>query len=121
MQSKTEMNINNGGVGIRSHLLSSPIVQEAKGRKRFHAWILVLLLATLCVALVVSTSSSSANNDKSAGDGGNLTRQQEAKEPRELAAFRESVGGPVKPVIVELKDEPGVLRKVALEQKGRAM
>jgi hypothetical protein len=107
MQTKTEMNIN-GEIGIRSHLLSS-------------TWLLLLALITIGFALVVGTSNSSASNDQNASDTGNAKRQHELKEPPELVAFRESVGGAVKPVIVELKDEPGVLRKVALEQKGRAM
>jgi hypothetical protein len=121
MQTKTEMNVNSREVGIRSHLLRSGIVREVK-RRKIHIWLFALLLTTICfAALVFSTTISFATNDKSAGDRGIASRQQEAKEPRELAAFRDSVGGPIKPVIVELKDEPGVLRKVGLEQKGRAM
>ena len=42
-------------------------------------------------------------------------------EPADLAAFRASVGGSITPMIVELRDEPGVLRKVAEEQQGRTM
>jgi hypothetical protein len=40
-------------------------------------------------------------------------------EPADLEAFRQSVGGDVRPMIVELKAEPTVLRKVAAEREGR--
>jgi hypothetical protein len=43
------------------------------------------------------------------------------QEPADVASFRLSVGGSIKPVIVELKDEPGVLRKYSLERKGLKM
>jgi len=42
-------------------------------------------------------------------------------EAPDVVAFRESVGGSVTPVIVELKDEPGALRKVAAEKEGGTM
>jgi hypothetical protein len=44
-----------------------------------------------------------------------------AKEPADLEAFRLAVGGEVKPMIVELKAEPGVLRKVAAEKTGQTV
>src|SRR3712207_6792334 len=38
-----------------------------------------------------------------------------------VEAFRQSVGGDVTPVMVELKEEPGALKKVAAEREGRVM
>lgn len=42
-------------------------------------------------------------------------------EPPALARFREAVGGSVVPVIVELRDTPGALLKVAAREQGREM
>ena len=44
-----------------------------------------------------------------------------AGEPASVAAFRQAVGGSIKPLIVELKGEPGVLRKVASDRAGKPM
>ena len=42
-------------------------------------------------------------------------------EPPEVATFRQSVGGAIIPLVIELKAEPGVLRKVAAEREGQTM
>lgn len=92
-------------------------------RIRFSTRLFALFFTTICVAvLVFTTTISSANTDMGAARSTTASGQDACptcpKEPADVAAFRESVGGSIKPVIVELKDEPGVLRKVALEQKG---
>ena len=46
---------------------------------------------------------------------------QAAAEPAALTAFRQAVDGAIRPVIVELKEQPTVLRKVAAEKTGRLM
>ena len=126
MQTQIERNISSEEVG-RSRLLRRMSLRESQRRKRFPAWSIALSLTTICfAALVFSTTTSSATTDKDSGDRGIAASQQEAcpncpKESRDVAAFRESVGGSIKPVIIELKDEPGALRKVALEKRGRAM
>lgn len=121
MQTKAETKINIREISLRSHLLKRVIVRDVK-RERFPAWPFALLLTAICfAALVFGTTISSATTDQDGDRGSIAARQQEGKEPRDVAAFRESVGGSIEPVIIELKDEPGVLRKVALEQKGRTM
>jgi len=46
---------------------------------------------------------------------------QALAEPGDVAAFRQSVGGDITAVIVELKDEPGAVRNAALEQTGQTL
>jgi hypothetical protein len=42
-------------------------------------------------------------------------------EAQDVAAFRQAVGGSITPLIIELKGEPGVLRKLAAEKKGEPL
>ena len=48
-------------------------------------------------------------------------QKQLANEPPDVAAFRQSVGGSITPLIIELKGEPGVIRKVNAEQQGQSV
>ncbi|HEX8490775.1 MAG TPA: hypothetical protein VF626_07145, partial [Chthoniobacterales bacterium] len=50
-----------------------------------------------------------------------LAQEPFREEAPDVAAFRQSVGGSITPVIVELHGEPGVLRKIAAEKKGQVM
>ena len=46
---------------------------------------------------------------------------QSVAEPADVAAFRQSVGGDITAVIVELKGEPGAVRNAGLGQTGQAL
>ena len=75
--------------------------------------------AISCVALLLS-------GPPAAGENGLLSAAAAVDgtgriEPAEVAAFRQSVGGSITPLVIELKGEPGVLRKVAAEREGNTM
>ncbi|HEX8844674.1 MAG TPA: S8 family serine peptidase [Pyrinomonadaceae bacterium] len=97
-------------------------------KPRSHRTLLLLSLFTaLCfVALVFGvTPSSQAISDKGVNPKSSaptVGQQTEAPdEQADLAAFRKSVGGEITPVIIELRGEPGVIRKVASEQSGQKL
>lgn len=70
---------------------------------------LALLLALLCfAALTLGTSGASA-------------AQTVWDETPEVAAFRQSVGGSITPVLVELKRAPAVVHRVTAEQAGETV
>ena len=83
------------------------------------------LIAVFCFAALVlsATRSSHAVGTKTvhANSGGQAQACPTCpKETSEVAEFRKSAGA-IRAVIVELQDEPGVVHKVGLEQRGRAM
>src|SRR5687767_2105869 len=84
---------------------------------------LAVLLFAFCCAVILagSTQPSAANSSSSVAGVGSSMQKGAAGEPADVQAFRASVGGDLTPVIVELKGEPGVLRKVAAEEKGQRM
>lgn len=84
-----------------------------KGRRAF-GLLLTLLAAISLAALAVGVRPSEA---ASAGPQNNALAPAE---PPDLANFRQSVGGDVRPVLVELRQTPGVLRRLSLENLGRA-
>jgi hypothetical protein len=71
------------------------------------------------VGLLLAQTSSSQDTEGEKGSAPASKSASSAAEPADLAAFRQSVGGDVQPMIVELKAEPTVLRKVAAEREGR--
>jgi hypothetical protein len=102
--------------------------------RRTFALTRALALAALCAAaLALGTTRPStaglngrgAESPSAQVSGAKAsTAAQDAQAPRnepEVARFRESVGGRITPVIVELRGEPGVFRKVAAELKGERM
>jgi hypothetical protein len=84
---------------------------------------LALFLCSISfVALAFAQSSGSRGADASAADNPIGTEERTTgDESPEVAAFRKSVGGSITPVIVELKGEPGVIRKVNLEERGESV
>src|SRR5688572_19713091 len=84
---------------------------------------LAVLLFAFCCAVILagSTQPSAANSSSSVAGVGSSTQKSAASEPADVSAFRASVGGDLTAVIVELKGEPGVLRKVAAGEKGQRM
>ena len=78
-----------------------------------------LLFIALCVAglLFMPVSSMKATGVSQPG----YTAAAITDEPPQVAAFRESVGGSITPLIIELKREPAVLRKVAADQRGEPL
>ncbi len=83
----------------------------------------MLCFIALAFGITSSTQATSDNGDKQ--DAAAVTTSQEKNtepsEPTDVAAFRQSVGGEITPVIIELRDEPGVVRKAAAEREGRRM
>jgi hypothetical protein len=79
--------------------------------------------AFCCVGLIFSSTLRSQASAEKALPPASSDEQKAAaaKEPADLEAFRASVGGDIKAVIIELKEEPGVLRKVASEKAGQAV
>ena len=79
----------------------------------------LILLALGFVTLVfTATTSSRATAQNAIAAGGAPSADLEALG---LSAFRQAIGGSVTPMVIELKGEPGVMRKVAAEQKGQAL
>jgi hypothetical protein len=72
--------------------------------------------ASVCAALVFTPLASLRAVDAKQ-DGSNVVNAP--NESARLDAFRQSVGGSITPLIVELKGDPVVLRKVAEEKAGR--
>ena len=92
------------------------IPSKTSSRRRSLA--LALLIASLgMVGLVFSPIGAS---QATAQTGANSSAAP-ADEPAHVAAFRQSVGGSITPLIIELKGEPGVLRKVAAEKEGTVL
>jgi hypothetical protein len=87
---------------------------SALPRTARHALSLVLFLCTiLCVAFAFAGSA--------ARDTSTNTENRTAGEPEDVAKFRESVGGSITPLVIELKGDPAVIRKVAAENAGGTM
>jgi Subtilase family len=77
---------------------------------------LALFVVAFCLfAFLLRAQTSSKAAVAVAPAVGNQTVPGEAPD---VAAFRQSVGGSITPLIIELKGEPGVLRKLAAEKKG---
>ncbi|MBA2733026.1 MAG: protease inhibitor I9 family protein, partial [Acidobacteria bacterium] len=96
--------------------------------RRHHTFLLALLFTVLSlIALafgVTSPSQATIGQDselKATPSAASQEKSTPPSDPADLVAFRESVGGDIKAVIVELSGEPGVLRKVAAEKEGRRM
>lgn len=88
----------------------------------------LLLFAICCVMLFASgTRPSEANGTGKASPAASVVsgaarapQADDTDEPPDVSAFRASVGD-ITAVIVELRGEPGVLRKVNAEKEGRRM
>ncbi|HEX8678971.1 MAG TPA: S8 family serine peptidase, partial [Chthoniobacterales bacterium] len=78
----------------------------------------LFLLAACAIALIFAPISSLRAVDAKQ-DGASVVNAPD--ETARLDAFRQAAGGSITPLIVELKEEPGVLRKVAAEKSGQAM
>ncbi|HYY57879.1 MAG TPA: S8 family serine peptidase, partial [Pyrinomonadaceae bacterium] len=96
--------------------------------RRHYTFSLVLLFTAICLialAFGVTSSSQAVSRNGDEQDAAAVTTSQEKttapSEPADVAAFRQSVGGEITPVIIELRDEPGVVRKAAAEREGRQM
>lgn len=90
---------------------------SANSRSARRIFSLALFFIAFCfVALLFSANPSPQATAPAA-----LPEQAPADEPADVAAFRQSAGGSIAPLIIELKDEPGVLRKVAAEKAGKTM
>jgi hypothetical protein len=77
---------------------------------------LALFAVAFCLfAFLLRAQTSSKMAVAGAPAAGNQTVPGEAPD---VAAFRRAVGGSITPLIIELKGEPGVLRKIAAEKKG---
>jgi hypothetical protein len=82
----------------------------------------MLLLAAFCLTALVfsATRRSTATRQEPAKAAANAQTAGSAQsEPADVAAFRKLAGGEITPVIIELRGEPGVLRKVAAEREGQ--
>ncbi|HSH39645.1 MAG TPA: Calx-beta domain-containing protein [Chthoniobacterales bacterium] len=77
-----------------------------------------LLSGALCFLLLIS---SGAFAPPAGAQNGSAPAAVNGAEPADLAAFRQAVGGSITPLIVELKQQPAVLRKVAAEKVGEEM
>src|SRR6185436_1408075 len=104
--------------------------KPAKSGRRFRLAVLLLTISIAVAALFVSVTPSSGAGSpggrekattKLPGIAHKGQSPQDLKEPRDVAAFRESVAGDIRAVIIELKDAPGVLRKIAAKQAGNTM
>ena len=85
---------------------------------------LALFLSAFCfIALLLIGPPSSEAGKRRAKRVPAVAGNQSATfdESAAIAAFRDSAGGSITPVIVELKEEPGVMRKIAAEKEGRLM
>jgi hypothetical protein len=78
----------------------------------------LLAIASAFAALVVTPFASLQAID---GQQNGTAVATEPTDTPEVAAFRQAVGGSIVPLIVELKREPAVLRKIAEEKAGRQM
>jgi subtilisin family serine protease len=86
----------------------------------------LFIFAFCCVALIFTgTSLSQASRQAAAAERQRPAEAQKntplAPEHERLESFRQSVGGDITPVIVELRQEPAVLRKAAAEQQARPL
>jgi hypothetical protein len=84
---------------------------------------LTLLFAAIgfvafAVAPFSTLRATDAKNTRAAGATAQTPVQDDTPE---LAAFRQAVGGSITPLIVELKGQPAVLRKLAAERDGEAL
>src|SRR5688572_9663736 len=86
------------------------------GRNSRRLLSLALFAVAFCLfAFVLRAQTSSKAVVAGAPAVANSTAQNE---PPDVAAFRQSVGGSITPLIIELKGAPGVHRKIAAEKKG---
>lgn len=88
--------------------------------------IIVAALSVVTALAIAGITTSRAADPASSTTASNKSQQTNLQqknldEPADIAAFRQSVGGEIVPVIVELNDEPGVLKKVAAERQGHTM
>ena len=98
------------------------------GRNARRLLSLAFIAVAFClVALMLSANPSpptigaSEAKENAAPETAPLSPEPFREEAPDVAAFRQSVGGSVTPVIVELHGEPGVLRKIAAEKEGKSM
>ncbi len=83
---------------------------------------IALLFIALClVGLTFSPISALQAISAGPGTGQSAPAATGHEEPPNVAAFRQAAGGSIKPLIVELKGEPGVLRKLASDRAGKPM
>ena len=79
----------------------------------------LFLFASCFVAVVLTGTSSPFGREEEATPTTN--EHVFAPEPPDVVAFRQSVGGDITPVFVELHGEPGFRRKIAAEQQGQPL
>ena len=76
--------------------------------------------AFTCVGLMLSGAAASGSAQQ-AGLQQSATNEPVREDPPEVAAFRQAVGGAITPLMIELKGDPGVVRKAAAEGEGQTM
>lgn len=79
----------------------------------------LLTFPLICFAIVALVWGATHSSEAvfQTPDDSTASVNQSRNEPAALARFREEVGGDVTPVLVELKGDPGAVRKYAAEQK----
>lgn len=101
--------------------MKTPSSKWLTGRRTLSSALFVTAFGFIGFALT-ETSSSQATREGKREVAARVTAEKKvSSEPADLAAFRQAVGGSITPLIVELKGEPGVLRKVAADKAGQPM
>jgi hypothetical protein len=80
---------------------------------------LALFAVAFCLIAFILRAENSPKATVAAAPA--VDRQNVRDEAPDVAAFRQSVGGSITPLIIELKGEPGVLRKIAAEKEGQPL
>ncbi len=81
----------------------------------------LLFIAFALIGMLLMPVRSRATDSSQNGKGGATSVPSVAGEAPHVAAFRQALGGAITPLIIELKAEPSVLRKVAADQQGKPL
>jgi hypothetical protein len=79
------------------------------------------LIAFLLRAQTSSTATDQGTEPQEAVGAPAVDQQTVRDDAPDVAAFRQSVGGSITPLVIELRGEPGVLRKIAADKEGKSM
>ena len=82
---------------------------------------LFLVAVTLLGMFILPAKLLRATDGSQSGKGGATSIPSVAGEAPHVAAFRQAQGGAITPLIIELKADPAVLRKVAADQQGKPL
>ncbi len=101
--------------------MNSPAAKSLRARRLISSALFFIAFGIVGFALTKTSSSQASRSGRLGQETAKKQQQKTQAEPADLRTFRESVGGSIKAMIVELRDQPGVLRKVAQEKAGQTV